>query len=157
MTTEIERKYLVAERGVIAHATEPPVAIRQAYLATGKTAVRVRITGASAWLGVVGVRSGESTGYEYNVPVADADEMIARLAVTPAVEKDRYRIDDEVPWTIDVFKGDNAPLMLAEITRRSRVRKLPQPSWLGDDVSDDLRYQNVYLALHPYSSWRHDG
>ena len=157
MTTEIERKYLVAERGVIGHATEPPVAIRQAYLATGKTAVRVRIAGASAWLGVVGVRSGESSGYEYNVPVADADEMIARLAVTPVVEKDRYRIDDEVPWTIDVFKGDNAPLMLAEITRRSRVRKLPQPSWLGDDVSDDLRYQNVYLALHPYSSWRHDG
>lgn len=163
MTTEIERKYLVAERGVIAHATEPPVAIRQAYLATGKTAVRVRIAGAGAWLGVVGVRGGESTGYEYSVPVPDADEMIARLAVTPVVEKDRYRIDDEVPWTIDVFKGDNAPLMLAEITRRSPVRKLPQPSWLGDDVSDDLRYQNVYLALHPYSSWkqgaswRHDG
>ena len=157
MTTEIERKYLVAERGVIAHATEPPVAIRQAYLATGKTAVRVRIAGTSAWLGVVGVRGGESTGYEYSVPVADAEEMMARLAVTLVVEKDRYRIDDGLPWTIDVFKGDNAPLMLAEITRRSRVKKLPQPSWLGDDVSDDLRYQNVYLALHPYSSWRHDG
>ena len=157
MSTEIERKYLVAERGIIARATEPPVAIRQAYLATGKTAVRVRIAGASAWLGVVGVRGRESTGYEYGVPVADADEMIDRLAVTPVVEKDRYRIDDEVPWTIDVFKGDNAPLMLAEITRRSLVRKLPQPSWLGEDVSDDLRYQNVYLALHPYSSWRHDG
>ena len=156
MTTEIERKYLVAERGVIAHATEPPVAIRQAYLATGKTAVRVRIAGASAWLGVVGVRGGESTGYEYGVPVADAAEMIARLAVTPVVEKDRYSIEDGAPWTIDVFKGDNAPLMLAEITRRSPVRKLPQPSWLGDDVSHDVRYQNVYLALHPYSSWRHE-
>ena len=157
MSTEIERKYLVAERGVIAHATEPPVAIRQAYLATGKTAVRLRIAGASAWLGVVGVRAGESTGYEYSVPLADARDMIERLAVTPVVEKDRYRIDDEAAWTIDVFKGANAPLMLAEITHRSRVEKLPQPKWLGDDVSHDLRYQNVYLALHPYSSWRHDG
>lgn len=154
MSTEIERKYLVAERGVIAHATEPPVAIRQAYLATGKTAVRLRIAGASAWLGVVGVRAGESTGYEYSVPVADAREMIERLAVTPVLEKDRYRIDDEAAWTIDVFKGDNAPLMLAEITHRSRVQKLPQPKWLGDDVSHDLRYQNVYLALHPYSLWK---
>lgn len=157
MSTEIERKYLVAERGVIAHATEPPVAIRQAYLATGKTAVRLRIAGAGAWLGVVGVRAGASRGYEYSVPVEDAREMMERLAVTPVVEKDRYRIDDEAAWTIDVFKGDNAPLMLAEITHRSRVEKLPHPKWLGDDVSNDLRYQNVYLALHPYSSWRHDG
>ena len=156
MTPEIECKYLVAERGVIARATEPPMAIRQAYLATGKTAVRVRIAGASAWLGVVSGRSGESTSYEYSVPVADANEMIARLAITPVVEKDRYRIDDEATWTIDLFKGDNAPLMLAEITRRSRTETLPQPSWLGDDVSHDMRYQNVYLALHPYSSWKHE-
>ena len=156
MSTEIERKYLVAERGVIAHATEPPVAIRQAYLATGKTAVRVRIAGASAWLGVVGVRGGEPTGYEYKVPVPEAEEMIARLAVTPVVEKDRYRIDDEARWAIDVFKGDNTPLVIAEITHSSRVEKLPRPEWLGDDVSHDMRYQNVYLALHPYSSWKHE-
>lgn len=157
--TGIERKYLVAERGVIARATEPPVAIRQAYLATGKTAVRVRIAGASAWLGV----AGAATGYEYKVPVADAAEMIEQLAVTATVEKDRYRIDegkageDGQTWTVDVFKGANAPLMLAEITVPSRTEQVSLPSWLGDDVSYDLRYQNVYLALHAYSAWRNDG
>ena len=153
MNTEAERKYLVAERGVIARATEPPVAIRQAYLATGKTAVRVRIGGASAWLGV----AGAATGYEYKVPVQDAEAMIGELAVTATVEKDRYRIDDGRAWTVDVFKGDNAPLMLAEITVESRTEQVALPAWLGDDVSQDLRYQNVYLALHPYASWRSDG
>lgn len=157
MSTQIERKYLVAERAVVAHATEPPVAIRQAYLATGKTSVRVRIAGVRAWLGVVGVRDRESTGYEYAVPVADAEEMIARLAVTPVVEKDRYRIDAGAKWTIDVFKGKNAPLVLAEITLGSRTESVCPPPWLGDDVSHDLKYQNVYLALHPYSTWRPDG
>ena len=47
--------------------------------------------------------------------------------------------------------------MLAEVTQRSRTASVPRPAWLGTDVSHDLRYQNVYLALHPYSAWRHDG
>ena len=157
MSTEIERKFLVAEHGVIAHVTEPPVAIRQAYLVTGKTTVRVRIAGASAWLGVVGPQGGSTAGYEYSIPVADAADMVARLAATAVVHKDRYRIDDGAIWSVDVFKGDNAPLMLAEVTQRSRTASVPRPAWLGTDVSHDLRYQNVYLALHPYSAWRHDG
>ena len=156
MSIEIERKFLVAEHGVVAHATEPPLAIRQAYLATGKTAVRLRIAGSGAWLGAVGPRDGGS-GYEYAIPLADAADMMTRLAVTAVVEKDRYRIEDGAVWTVDVFKGDNAPLVLAEITLRSRTAGIAPPSWVGDDVSHDLRYQNVYLALHPYSAWRHDG
>ena len=156
MTTGIERKFLVADQSVIGRATRPPVAIRQAYLATGKTTLRVRIAGLRASLGVYGVRDGEPTGYEYDVPLRDAEAMAANLAVTDTVEKDRYSIDDAAAgatWTVDVFKGRNAPLMLAEIIQPSLTDAVRPTAWLGEDVSHDLKYQNVYLALHPYSTW----
>lgn len=154
MTTKIERKFLVRDPMVIRHATEPPVAIRQAYLATGKAKVRVRIGGPQAWLGA---HDGADCSYEYAIPKADAEDMLAHLAATAVVEKDRYRIEDGGAWIVDVFRGLNAPLAVAEIDLHSPTASIEPPPWLGADVSHDLRYQNVYLALHPYSAWRHDG
>ena len=154
MNTEIERRYLVADLSVIGRATVPPRPMKQAYLATGKTNVRVCIVGGSAWLTAKGTADGSiRREYEYPVPVADAKEMMEHLAVTDIVENDRYEIDEGVLWIIDVFKGANAPLALAEVELESPVEGVDPPPWLGDEVSTDLRYQNVYLAVHPYSAW----
>ena len=155
----LERRFLVADAAVIRTATEPPQAIRQAYLATGKRTIRLRVAGASAWLTVRDPRQARG-GFQYSIPIADAEDMMQRLAATPIVVKDRYRIDDGAAWTVDVFKGDNTPLAVAEVALDSPAKAIKLPAWLGDEVSNDLRYHNVYLALHPYSTWpvwQHDG
>ena len=158
MHAEIERKFLAQDAKVIGRAEAPPRAIRQAYLATGKTSVRVRIADASAWINIKGAGSGLTRlEYEHPIPVDAAADIMERLAVTAIIDKDRYQIDDGVLWTVDVFKGANAPLVLAEIELSSPTEGVRPPSWLGDEVSADLRYHNVYLALHPYSAWRRDG
>ena len=113
----LERRFLVADAAVIGTATEPPQAIRQAYLATGKRTIRLRVAGASAWLTVRDPRQARG-GFQYSIPIADAEDMMQRLAATPIVVKDRYRIEDGAAWTVDVFKGDNAPAC----GRRSRPR-----------------------------------
>ena len=152
MTLHLERRFLVADTAVVGTATEPPLAIRQAYLATGKRTIRVRVAGPSAWLTVRDPRRARG-GYQYSIPVADAEDMMECLAATPIVRKDRYRIEDGAAWTIDLFKGDNAPLAVAEVALDSPTTAVKLPAWLGEEVSNDLRYHNVYLALHPYSSW----
>ena len=159
MTLHLERRFLVADTAVIGTATEPPLAIRQAYLATGKRTIRVRVAAATASLTVRDPRRARG-GYQYPIPLADAEDMMKSLAATPIVHKDRYRIEDGAAWTVDIFKGDNAPLAVAEIALDTPATAVKLPAWLGDEVSNDLRYHNVYLALHPYGSWpvwQHDG
>ncbi len=156
MSRQLERKFLVADTSVIGAATAPPVAIRQAYIAAGKNTVRVRVAGARAWLTVRDPALPRG-GYEYAIPVDEAEDMMARIAVTGIVEKDRYRIQDGATWTVDIFTRANAPLALAEITLDSPTKGVEPPAWLGEEVSDELRYRNVYLALHPYSDWKSGG
>jgi adenylate cyclase len=54
---------------------------------------------------------------------------------------------------VDVFEGDNAGLVVAEIELPSEEAGFEKPAWLGDEVSDDPRYYNVSLVTHPYCDW----
>ena len=56
-------------------------------------------------------------------------------------------------WEIDVFEGENRGLILAEIELEHRDEAYTRPEWLGEEVSHDPRYYNVYLARHPYKEW----
>ena len=56
-------------------------------------------------------------------------------------------------WEIDEFLGENASLVVAEIELEKEDQTFTKPAWLGDEVSDDFRYQNANLVKHPYSQW----
>ena len=95
--------------------------------------------------------------YEYEIPLADADEMLDRLCAKPLVEKTRYLIlTGGHTWEIDVFSGCNDGLVVAEIELDHENESIDFPPWVGDEVTDDKRYYNVYLVQHPYSSWSLD-
>lgn len=155
MATEIERKFLVTGdswRG----AVESQQHVMQGYLANGENAtVRVRVKGDAAYLTIKGMMTGISRAeYEYQIPVADAQAMLKDLAVSPAIDKTRYlvRCGAHV-WELDVFAGDNAGLVMAELELASEDESFQLPEWAGEEVSDDLRYYNVNLSLHPYKRW----
>ncbi len=155
MATEIERKFLVISDHWRA-AAEPGVRFRQGYLSgTGKASVRVRVEGEAANLNIksatLGVRRQE---YEYAIPLRDANEMLDGLCTGGVVEKTRYRVPvGGHVWEVDVFEGDNAGLVVAEIELNHEDEVFETPAWAGAEVSHDPRYYNVYLAEHPYTSW----
>ena len=155
MATEIERKFLVKNDGWRAQA-EPGVRFRQGYLAGGgKASVRVRVEGEAANLNIksatLGVRRQE---YEYPIPLADAHLMLDSLCEGRLVEKTRYCVTvGKHVWEVDVFEGDNAGLVVAEIELDHEDEPFERPAWAGEEVSHDRRYYNVYLAQHPYREW----
>ncbi|MCB1855559.1 MAG: CYTH domain-containing protein [Pseudomonadales bacterium] len=154
MATEIERKFLVDLKrlGPLGNG----VAMRQGFIPTADlTAVRVRLAGKLAWLTLKSANEGAlRTEFEYPIPAADAEQILARMCGGKAIEKTRYlRRCGEHVWEIDVFEGANAPLVVAEIELGSEQEAFQRPEWLAGEVTGDARYYNVNLLSHPFGEW----
>ena len=107
MAKEIERKFLV--RGNTWRGQDGGKRYRQGYLSTVKErTVRVRTTGDKGFITIKGMSVGATRSeYEYEIPLADANEMLDRLCERPLIEKTRYRVSHEgLVWEIDEFEGD---------------------------------------------------
>ncbi len=154
MAKEIERKFLVASEDwrALARGTR----YRQGYLSTVKErTVRVRTIDNKGFLTVKGVTVGATRSeYEYEIPAADADEMLNDLCEKPIIEKNRYKIPlGGVTWEVDEFLGVNDGLIVAEVELRSEDQSFPKPDWIGEEVTDDPRYFNANLIARPYKGW----
>lgn len=155
MAKEIERKFLVRGDGwrrEVAASED----YRQGYLANNRAcSVRVRIGRDHAFLNIKSAEPGVTRlEFEYPISREDAQEMLASLCISALIEKTRYFVPNGPhTWEIDVFSGDNLGLTVAEIELDHRDESFIRPDWLGEEVSDDLRYYNVYLADHPYTTW----
>lgn len=71
------------------------------------------------------------------------------------MEKRRY----PVRWNgslfeVDVFLGENAPLVVAEIELPDENADFDRPDWLGREITADGMFTNAYLSKHPFSSWK---
>lgn len=154
MPKEIERKFLVVSDG---YKSSPRKYYKQGYLSVepDKT-VRVRVAGDMGFLTVKGRNNGISRAeYEYEIPAADANDMLDNLVKTGVIEKWRYVcVIDGKKWEVDEFLGDNAGLVVAEIELQSEDEPFTKPAWAGDEVSGDERYYNSSLSQNPYKNWR---
>jgi len=158
MGQEIERKFLVRGSGW-REAASPPSRLCQGYLAlNGLVSVRVRIAeDEGAWLTIKTAAPGlVRQEYEYAIPPADAQSLLA-LCGGSLVVKLRHRVPgDGGTWEIDVFEGDNAGLVVAEIELPAPDAAFARPDWLGEEVTGDARYANQSLAFRPWRDWRPD-
>ncbi|MEM7032220.1 MAG: CYTH domain-containing protein [Chloroflexota bacterium] len=154
MGTEIERKFLVKDNRW--QSGLKGVLCRQGYLTTNSdTTVRVRIKGDRGYLTIKGPSEGLTRAeYEYEIPIQDAIEMLNQYCVEGVVEKERFMVShDAMTWEIDVFKGQNEGLILAEVELIDEEQVVAIPEWVGEEVSHDPQYRNAYLAQHPYCNW----
>ena len=155
MAIEIERKFLVNNDSWRKQA-DKSIVMSQGYLVgSDKASVRIRLAGDSAWLNIKSATLDVTRReYEYAIPVADAQEMLANLCDKPLIEKVRHYVPyGQHTWEVDVFEGDNAGLIVAEIELAQADESFAKPSWLGEEVSADTRYYNVCLVKHPYKDW----
>lgn len=154
MAVEIERKFLVKDFSWMLGVKGKLYC--QGYLVREKErTVRVRRVEDRAFLTVKGVSDGPSRlEYEYEIPVADGQELLDNLCEQPLIEKVRYLVPyAEMVWEVDEFRGVNKGLVVAEIELLSPEQEFEKPPWLGDEVTGDLRYYNSILSMRPFSTW----
>jgi adenylate cyclase len=155
MPLEIERKFLVKGDAWRAQ-TVRRTAMDQGYLSGegGRASVRVRLEGEAARLNIKAAVLGTTRAeYEYAIPFEEAQEILRSLCVGRVVKTRHYVESGALTWEIDEFHGDNQGLVVAEIELRHEAQTFDCPDWLGEEVTEDRRYYNHHLALHPYQSW----
>ena len=92
---------------------------------------------------------------EYNLPLDEESyRHLKPKADGRVIEKRRYLIPLDVRLTVelDVFEGDLAPLILAEVEFESEeeANAFVPPQWLGKDVTYDTRYHNSTMSRPDY-------
>jgi len=95
---------------------------------------------------------GSEDGYR-NLPMSN--ELATSFFRTSQFKlfKTRFNSSDGIDWTVDLYRLENEPLILAYARSIDSL-----PSWLDRrrcrDVSNDGRYSEFNLSQNPYSSWR---
>ncbi len=123
-----------------------------------RSAIRVRIKNQlNAKLELKGPKTGDE-GIELGWELPDTDiswvrEQLSRAGF-PSIEKIRWKIPakDGYIWELDIFKGANEGLRIAEIEYEGD-RPYDIPDWIGKDVTDDERLFNQQLATNPITTW----
>ena len=154
MAIEIERKFLIKEKPF--SIAKRSLKINQGYIINEKSKViRVREKGDDYFLTIKGNNIGISR-LEYDFPISkeDAKELIFHFCKTTLIEKTRHYIEHKGhTWEVDEFHGKNNGLIVAEIELESEDEKFEIPDWVGEEVTQDDRYYNMNLAIHPFKSW----
>jgi len=156
MGTEIERKFRMASDDWQSRGAGER--FQQGYLSIDpERTVRIRLAGERAWLTIKGHNIGASRPeFEYDIPPPEARQLLA-LCIPPLIDKTRYRIPyGSHTWEVDVFHGDNAGLVIAEVELSAEDEVVALPDWIGEEVTGDPAYYNSNLIRHPYRTWEVD-
>lgn len=143
MPLEIERKFLVKDD------TWRRRILRSEHLRDGILAasdgrkVRVRIYGNRATLTVKSRQEhGRRTEFEYEIPCEDAEEMLVSHCGANTLEKTRYYVAfGGLDWEIDVYEGELAGVVLAEVELDRIDRDVQLPQWAGEEITGRPEYK----------------
>jgi adenylate cyclase len=146
MGTEIERRFLVLVDKLPDDLREAHSSIvEQTYLSTDPW-VRIRIYRGNRDRAVLTVKGkGTIRRPETNceIPVDKATEMWS--FGKHEIRKIRHEYGR---WEIDEFTDQHTGLWMAEIELSSEDEQFDRPEWLGEEVTEDIRYTNAFLAEH---------
>lgn len=138
---EIERKFLINELPDLEQFAKKH--ITQGYLCTNPV-VRVREDGDKYYLTYKG--KGLLEREEANLPLTkEAFDHLIVKSDGKIIKKTRYLIPyDSYTIELDIFEGDHAPLIMAEVEFPSREEAdaFTAPHWFGKEVTYDKAYQN---------------
>ena len=144
---EIERKFLI--RQLPEHPEQYPcLQIEQGYLCTNPV-VRIRKQDDAYFLTYKS--GGLMAREEYNLPLTkESYEHLKEKIDGRLITKKRYVIPlkDSLFIELDIFSGDLAPLMLAEVEfpDEETANHFTPPKWFGEDVTFSSSYHNSTLS-----------
>ncbi|MCL6525010.1 MAG: CYTH domain-containing protein [Thermoflavifilum sp.] len=160
MAVEIERRFLVKPeywQELLASKQLEGKLIIQGYLCIEQhTVVRIRMIEDQAWITIKNkINELIRREYEYAIPQGDAQQIIQHMCGNQVIIKTRYKvcIDDTDCWEVDVFHGKNDGLIIAEHELDDPEQIFTCPIWIDQEITHDHRYDNMYLARHPFKYW----
>ena len=118
--------------------------------------VRIRANGKDGFITIKGKgnKSGMSR-FEWEKMISHEEATaLLKLCEEGVIEKIRYevKVGNHV-YEVDEFFGENEGLVMAEIELESEDEVFEKPSWLGKEVTNDVRYYNAYLSKNPFTKW----
>ncbi len=156
MKREIERKFLITSDGYKQNISSK-YDIIQGYLSTDPSrTVRLRVSSGKGYLTIKSRTSKNGLcrlEWEKELPFEDASELIA-LSLPNKIEKTRYEVNYKGHlFEVDIFKGINEGLKIAEIEIDGEADTFEKPKWLGEEVTGIKKYYNSQLCQNPFTKW----
>jgi|TARA_B110000259_G_scaffold12018_1_gene12932 adenylate cyclase len=156
MSLEIERKFLIKNLDFKTESFEKKY-LKQGYLNADKNrTVRIRIADEKAFITIKGKSNKAGTTrfeWEKEIPFSEAEELLL-LCEPCIIEKHRYLIKKGThTFEVDVFLGDNQGLIVAEVELNSENETFEKPTWLGNEVTGELKYYNSSISKLPFKNW----
>ncbi len=147
MALEIERKFLTGNEGWREHAIGVLKLHDGLLLAQDGRKLRVRIAGQVASITFKSNRFGITrTEFEYQIPLAEAEEMLRHECEGRCIEKSRYIVPHHnANWNVDVYGGIMSGIILAEIELSSEDQDISLPDWIGREVTGLPEFSKTYL------------
>ena len=144
---EIERKYLVQKLPEDLDSF-PFRELEQGYLCTDPV---IRIRRDDDRYELTYKSGGLMVREEYNFPLTEeAYQHLLPKVDGRLIRKRRYRIPltDTLTIELDLFRGDLAPLVLAEVEfpNKASANSFTPPHWFGEDVTFSSQYHNSNLS-----------
>lgn len=153
---EIERKFLVLN-DAFKKESFSAIKITQGFLSTvPERTVRVRVKGEKGFITVKGIgnESGASRyEWEKEIPVEEVNDLL-KICEPGAIDKTRYNVKSgKHTFEVDEFYGENDGLIVAEVELTQEDEAFEKPTWLGKEVTGDLKYYNSMLIKNPFKHW----
>jgi len=150
MASEIERKFLVVGddwRELAArreHLRDGLIAITE----NRKVRVRIFDEAGRATITIKAKTEGiRDTEFEYEIPVADAEELLASHCGQDLASKYRYFVPHRgFTWHVDVYEGLLAGVILAEVEVAKEDAAITLPRWIGQEVTGRPEYKKRNLV-----------
>jgi len=154
--TEIERKFLVKTHDYREEAQKKEEIIQGFLSSVPERTVRVRMVDKMGWITVKGIGNASgTTRFEWEKEVSGSEaKSLLDLCEPGRIEKTRYYIRRGMhTFEVDEFKGQNQGLVIAEIELEEETESFEHPSWLGEEVTGQIKYYNASLSKSPFSQW----
>ena len=156
MAQEIERKFLVKNDDFKKDSFKE-TKITQGFLSTvPERTVRIRIKGTSGFITVKGIGNASGTSrYEWEkvISVEDATDLL-KISEPGVIDKTRFNVKSGGhTFEVDEFYAENEGLTVAEVELNAENEDFINPSWLGEEVTGEVKYYNSMLMKNPYKDW----
>ena len=156
MAQEIERKFLV-KNDDFKKESFLNTKIVQGFLSTvPERTVRIRVNEEKGFITVKGISNNSGTSrfeWENEISLQEAKSLL-QICEPSIIEKVRYIIPiNKLFFEVDEFLGENFGLVIAEIELPFEDFKFEKPSWLGKEVTGEIKYYNSVLSKNPYCNW----
>ena len=154
MGIEIERKFLIKSDEWKSLGKRK--FYQQGYLLVDKNrTIRIRTVEEKGFITIKGSGRGISRSeFEYQIPVEEARIILETLCEKPLIKKYRTKIKlNNLVWEVDEFIDENYGLVIAEVELENENQKIDIPSWIGDEVTGEIKYYNSMLIKNPFTNW----